>query len=73
MEVARLRRQVRQLQMERNILAKATGLVRRQERVLFEVVNANQAHFRCATVSRVENLGAGPNQLWVADMTYGCT
>lgn len=49
-ELSMLRRRLRQVQMERDILAKGYGLVcqPRQRQDVYTLIQANQAHFPCA-------------------------
>ncbi len=62
-ELRRLRRENRQLREERESLQKSYGLVRTGDRLgtgeVFELVRANQAHHRVATMCRV--LGVSPS------------
>ncbi|WP_420821253.1 IS3 family transposase [Ramlibacter rhizophilus] len=71
-ELARLRRQVRQLQTERDILGKGYGLVRRQKReyvhAVYELVSASQADAKRAgvqTCCRVLGVSASGYYDWL--------
>ncbi|MCY4555200.1 MAG: IS3 family transposase [Chloroflexi bacterium] len=68
-ELRRLRRENKQLRMERDILKKAGGLVRTGERLDpgagFEFVKANQASWPVRTICRVLGLSASGYYAWV--------
>ncbi|MCW8088041.1 IS3 family transposase [Sabulicella glaciei] len=69
-ELARLRRENRQLRVERDILSRAGGLVREGDRDdpirVFRFMSANQATFRVATMARLLGVSRAGYYAWMS-------
>ncbi|WP_338865631.1 IS3 family transposase [Myxococcus stipitatus] len=63
-ELTKLRKQVRELEMERTLLKKLGGLHREGERVKFEFIRAEQAHFSVSWLCRMLEVSRSGFYAW---------
>ncbi|RKG66098.1 IS3 family transposase [Corallococcus terminator] len=63
-ELTKLRKQVRELEMERTLLKKLGGLHREGERVKFEFIRAEQAHFSISLLCRLLQVSRSGFYAW---------